>query len=353
MTRSIPDDIQTLAHERSAARAAGDWAEADRLRGLIEGAGWKLVDRGTRTSLSLAHPPDLALDDGVRYGTSASVPSRLEEPASAFATIILVATDRPTDLERSLAALRGYAPAGSQVVIVADAPSAQQTEALSAGGAGQALSGPGDEEAATGRAPADGGGGLLAPIGGIAPEVLWTSQRLGIATALACGLRRAAGEVVVLLDADVEPTGDVIGPIIEGLRDRRVAVVGASGSDTPDLGHYQPAGPGPVDVIETGCLAFRRTDIRARGPLDERFRFSRDLCRWWSLVLRDEGPGRPPRQALALDLPLARQPVDLPPWHIPAEVDRLAKRDRYRVIDRFAGRRDLLRAPAPRRSDAD
>ena len=214
---------------------------------------------------------------------------------------------------------------------MADAPSAEQAEALSA---------------------AEAGGGLLAPIGGAAPELVWTSQRLGIATALACGLRRAAGEVVLLLDTDVEPTGDIVAPLVEALRDPGVAVVGANGADTPDLGHYQAAGPGPVDVIETGCLAFRRSDILARGPLDERFRFSRDLCRWWSLVLRDEGPGNPPRQALALELPLARHPVDQPAWHIPADVDRLAKRDRYRVIDRFAGRRDLLRAPAPRRSDA-
>ena len=46
---------------------------------------------------------------------------------------------------------------------------------------------------------------------------------------------------------------------------------------------------------------------RERGPLDERFRFYRNLDIWWSLVLRDDGPGQPPRRAVRLDgLPLTR-----------------------------------------------
>ena len=47
-------------------------------------------------------------------------------------------------------------------------------------------------------------------------------------------------------------------------------------------------------------MAFRRADAAARGPLDERFRFYRNLDIWWSLVLRDEGEGEPPRRAVAL-----------------------------------------------------
>jgi len=48
-----------MAHERSAARAAKQWAEADRIRGEIEAAGWKVVDRGTDFALEPAHPPTL------------------------------------------------------------------------------------------------------------------------------------------------------------------------------------------------------------------------------------------------------------------------------------------------------
>ena len=36
-------------------------------------------------------------------------------------------------------------------------------------------------------------------------------------------------------------------------------------------------------------MAFRRLDAAARGPVDEAFRFYRNLDIWWSLVLRDAG----------------------------------------------------------------
>ena len=54
-------------------------------------------------------------------------------------------------------------------------------------------------------------------------------------------------------------------------------------------------------------MAFRRADFAERGPLDERFRFYRNLDIWWSLVLRDQGDDDPPRRAVTLgDLPLRR-----------------------------------------------
>ena len=42
---AIPDDLQALAAARAAARKAKNWAEADRLRGLINAAGWDMEDR--------------------------------------------------------------------------------------------------------------------------------------------------------------------------------------------------------------------------------------------------------------------------------------------------------------------
>ena len=94
MTRQrIPDAVLTAAHDRARARAEHDWAEADRLREEIEAAGWKIVDRGTDFALSPLTPPDVEDDGVVRYGASANVPSRLDEPATGLATVILIATD--------------------------------------------------------------------------------------------------------------------------------------------------------------------------------------------------------------------------------------------------------------------
>ena len=90
-------------------------------------------------------------------------------------------------------------------------------------------------------------------------------------------------------------------------------------------------------------LAFRRADFAERGPLDEHFRFYRNLDIWWSLVLRDEGEGNAPRRAVALDgLPADRHDhrgyTSLPD----DERDRQSKRNFYRIIDRFGSRLDLL-----------
>lgn len=309
MTTTPPAQILALAEARARARRERDWTEADRLRAEIETAGWKIVDSGTAFTLSPAAPPTIQVGAVVRFGRSADVPSRLAEPAVGLATIVLLATDWPGDLSRTLAGLRAHAPAGTQIVVVADGPSAEQE----------------------------------AELAGLAEEVVWTSERPGHAAATNIGIRRAAAPVVVLLDTSLEPVGDFVTPLLRALDDATVAVAGGWGIVSSDLRHFRDAPAGEVDAIEGYCQAFRRSDYAARGPLDERFRFYRNLDIWWSLVLRDEGEGRPARRAVSLaGLPLVRHEhrgyASLPP----EERDRLSKRNFYRIIDRFGRRRDLL-----------
>lgn len=320
--RRIPDEVLAAAHERSRARAAQDWTEADRLRGEIEAAGWKVADRGIDFALTPIAPADVEEGERVRYGSSGSVPSRLDAPASGLATVVLVATDWPGDVARALDGLRSGSPAGTSVVIVADGPSAEQAETL------EAL----DTATATGASAA------ALPI-----EVVWTSERLGNAAATNIGLRRATGPVAILLDTSIEPTGDIVTPLLGALDDPTVAVAGGWGIVSTDLRKFEDAPAGDVDAIEGYLQAFRRADAAERGPLDERFRFYRNLDIWWSLVLRDEGEEDPPRRAVALDgLPLVRHAhrgfTSLPD----VERDRQSKRNFYRIIDRFGWRRDLL-----------
>ena len=42
---AVPGDVQALADARAAARKAKDWTEADRLRGLLNAAGWDMEDK--------------------------------------------------------------------------------------------------------------------------------------------------------------------------------------------------------------------------------------------------------------------------------------------------------------------
>ncbi|MEW6224514.1 MAG: glycosyltransferase [Chloroflexota bacterium] len=324
-TEQAPQAVVDLAEARAVARRARDWPTADRLRGEIEAAGWRVIDAGTLYSLERAAAPDVADGGVVRYGASLSVPSRLEAAPVGVATVVMVATDWPGDLARTLRALVDHSPDGTQLMVVANGPSEAQAAGL---GALDALD-PG------------------AP--GITTEVVWTSDRLGHATALNAGIRRAAAPVVILLDTSVEPQGDLVSPLAAALDDPTVAVAGPFGIVSADLRRFEdaPADAVDVDAIEAYALAFRRADYATRGPLDEHFAFYRNLDIWWSLVLRDQDEAAaedaPPRRAVRVSgVPVVRHEhrgwTALPE----AERDRLSKRNFYRVLKRFATRRDLL-----------
>src|SRR5438477_9691927 len=125
-----PAAVLAYADARALARAERNWAEADRLRGDIEAAGWKVVDAGFSYRLEPAHPPTVEDQGVVRYGASADVPSRLDDVAVGLVSVVLVATEWPADLERTLASLTEHAPDGCQVVVVGDAPAPAQEAAL-------------------------------------------------------------------------------------------------------------------------------------------------------------------------------------------------------------------------------
>jgi hypothetical protein len=224
--------------------------------------------------------------------------------------------------------LRAWSPAGTSIVVVADGPTAEQAAAL-------------ESLPAVPTGPAS---GVAAPV--ISIEVAWTTERLGHGAATNVGLRRASGSVVILLDTSIEPVGDFVTPLVGALDDPTVAVAGGWGIVSRDLRRFEDAPAGDVDAVEGYCQAFRRADAIARGPLDEHFRFYRNLDIWWSLVLRDVGEGSKPLRAVGLaGLPLVRHEhrayASLPE----AERDRQSKRNFYRILDRFRDRRDLLVNP--------
>lgn len=325
MTRQLPEpppEILAAARERSQARAARDWPRADALRAMIEAAGWRVVDRGTHVRLVPATPPTLEEGGVVRYGSASAVPSELDSPPSFRFTVELVADDAPDVLAVLLAALRAHAPAGTQVIVVANDPSPGQAARLAA------------------ESPD------VAPVAGVAPEVIWTSERLGHAAARNVGLARARGALVVLADGSLLPAGDALTPLEAALADPAVAVAGGRGFVTVDLRRLEPDEGPAVDVVDLAWLAFRREELSFLGPLDERFVVEHHLATWWSLVLRDGADGAPPRRAVRLALPLVPRPgreAALPP---DADRERLKKRAFYRVLDRFRERRDLL-SPTP------
>ena len=310
-----PEELVALARERASARAARDWHRADALRARIEAAGWRVVDRGTGFDLALAALPTVELAGRICYGSAAAVPSLLDMPADARFSVQLLAEDRPDDLTRALAGLRAHATAGTQVVVVANDPSPAQVERLRPGEAN------------------------LEPIGGRQPEVIWTSARLGCAAARNVGLQRASGEVVVLAETSVEPTGDALSPLAEALADPQVAVAGAFGLLAADLRHLERSSGPDADAIDGAWLAFRRDEYRRLGPLDEHFVAPGYLDAWWSLVLRTGlDPAARPRSARCLALPILRRADGSSAGLAAVDLDRQTRRNYYRLLGRFRGR---------------
>jgi hypothetical protein len=327
-----PDSVLQAAERRSEARASRDWATADELRAEIEAAGWRVTDAGTEFRLEPAHPADEEVGGEIRYGRSDAVPSVLGDAPSMVATIVLAIDAGDPAAARSVEAAVRHLPGDSGLVVVGD--------------------GIDDAAAAAVRDALEGAAG--GPPTRTSAELVRTSAPLGRAAALNAGIRRASGATVIVLDACMQSTGDIVAPLIEALGDPTVAIVGPYGLTTGDLRRFeelQQSGSATREsaTIQGYCMAFRRSDYVARGPLDEGFRFYRNLDIWWSLVLRDEGDDRSPRRALTvMNLPVDRAA----PWawtSTPdAERERLSKRNFYRILDRFRGRDDLaVPAPAP------
>jgi hypothetical protein len=186
--------------------------------------------------------------------------------------------------------------------------------------------------------------------GNVPVEAIRTSAPLGRGAALNIGIRRSRAPVVVVLDPATLPTGDVISPLLEALGDPGVAVAGPFGLVSADLRRFETVGGGgrPVDAvaIQGFAMAFRRRDAAARGPIDEGFRSPGYLDVWWSLVLRDAGEGEPARRAVAVPgLALERGDSSARAASAPGKQDRRAKRNFYRVLERFRTRLDLAIPP--------
>ena len=316
----IPQSVLDAAHARSAARMAGQWEIADQLRGQIESAGWRVVDSGTNFRLETSEPPDRTDGDVIRYGRSGAVPSRLGEPPSARATIVVVATDAPGAIHDTLAGLLANLGQDDHVLVIVDGPAPAIEISL---------------------------GGLAAEV-----EVVRTAERLGAGAALNIGMRRSRGEIVVLLDASVVATGDIVAPLASMLADPGIAVVGASGRTSANLRTYADVvAGGDVTSIASGVLAFRRADGVAVGPVDEAFSFGRHLDTWWSLTLRrgiDEHTHVLIRRAVVVDgVPVVMPPPTSVPGTSDPEIARQSKRNFYRVLDRFRGYPELLGADLP------
>jgi hypothetical protein len=303
-SNSIPEPVRRLLAERKAARLDSDWARADALRDEIAGMGWEVQDRGTRSTARPILTRAATTDDA----------SRLDEPASVDASIQVAAEDHPDDLARLLAGLAEHPPSASWELVVVD------------NGAGF------DADAVPGGLPME-------------PIVMRSDHRLGWADARTLGMRRSSGEVTVLLDSSLEPTGDFVSPLLAAFEDPTVGIAGPWGVTSPNGRQFEEAPPGEVDAVEAYCLAVRRQALQAVGGFDRRFQFYRNADLDFSFAVRAAGW----RAVRTPAVPLERH--EHRGWESVADTerDRLSKRNFYRFLEHWGDRRDLLINPEPRR----
>jgi GT2 family glycosyltransferase len=307
----LPPEVRSLLEERASARAARDWERADALREQLHELGWEPQDTPGGTT---ARPmlPQTPAPTG--YARPEDLASLLDEPATVDASLQLLAEDHPDDLARFLRGLVTHPPAASiELVVVANAPSF-------------------DLDAIRGATSAS-------------ATILPTSERLGWADARNLGLRRSRGEITVLLDTSVEPTGDFLEPLLVAFDDERVGIAGGWGVRSDDGREFHEAPPGEVDAVEGYCLAIRRAALRQVGGFDHRFRFYRNADLDLSFAVRDRG-----WRAVATEpLPLARHEHRGYAALAPDERDRLSRRNFYRFLKHWGDRRDLLLGVGTRR----
>jgi GT2 family glycosyltransferase len=305
VTGPLPTEVTRLIAERTAARAARDWQAADALRDRIRVLGWEVVDSPDGTTARPALP-----------ATRDDLPSLIDEPARLQASVLVVLDDYPDDLARLLIGLAAHPPTVDwELQIVANAPSSPPESLIAAAWPG-------------GRSLPE-------------PTLLSSQVRLGWADAVNLGLRRALGAVLILLDTSLEPTGDLIGPLLAAFDEPNVGLAGGWGVTSGDGREFVDAPPGEVDAIEGYCLAIRREALQAVGGFDAHFRFYRHADLDLSFAVRDAG-WRAMRTGL---LPVTRHEHRGWEEHPPEERDRLSKRNSYRFLKRWRDRPDLLLRP--------
>ena len=297
-----PDDVVLLAKERQAARTAKDFSRADALRDELASRGWSVVDEPAGFRLEPARPQGSS--DRVR---PEDVPSVLSQAPTADLSVQWVLEGWPEDVERALDAFRAHARGRALQYVVAD------------------LTGEGPER------------------WGEDVEIVRLEEGTGWGAARNAGLKRSLGRTVFVMDGSIEPTGDVVGPIVSALEDPSVGVVGPFGIVTKDLREFEEApAPGDCDAIEGYFMAFRREVLSSAGLFDEKFKWYRTADIEYSFRVKDAG-----FRAVVVPVPVERHEHRV--WFNtpPEDRARWSKRNYYRFLERWRGRFDLCVSAQP------
>lgn len=298
--------VRALAEERDAARRDRDFIRADAVRDELAALGWLVRDHADGFDLepiARATPID-----------PARAPDLLAHAPTRAVSVQLVHEGFIEDLARFLRALDAHHDLGDVETIVVD-PATGDADAIN---------------------------DLVADTPGATAFLL--DRDPGWAAARNVAIRASSGAVTVFADLSIEPTGDVLTPLVRALEDPGIAVAGPIGVVSSDLFTWNEAETEICDAIEGYLLATRRDLLRDSGLVDERFTWYRNADLALSLQLRDaEGGG-----ARRVEVPFRKhQHRGYLRFQDDATRDKMSRRNYNVLLERWRGATHLLTgAPA-------
>jgi hypothetical protein len=294
---TAPDEIWKLGQERQAARAAKDFALADRLRDEIAAAGWDVIDIAG----------SFELHKRIRYILTETIRSMKPVLDECEIAIAMVVSGFQDDAIETVKSIRAFSNA--PIVILCLEKVGPLEEIV-------------DEETVVVKVVEDCGWGRAA-------------------NAL---LQNVNSDYLVIMDPSTRFTGDAISPVLDELKEGIFAAVGWRGgliNLEDDWRSVDDKGVGEVDVLFSYFLALDRQAALEVGGFNSRALYYRNADIEFSLKLR-HASGR----LLQMDLPLTQDR-----HHGYHDVDATfrevqSKKNYDRILDRFRGKNAIL---SPRR----
>jgi GT2 family glycosyltransferase len=303
---SIPDDILALSHQRDLLRRRGQYDRADLLKRQIEDAGYVVKDNPRGAHLVIL--PSIEVD-GKLYRTARQLPSYLDDVDLYTFSVNILAQNNTEQVRRCIESILHFAGNTSLEIILVDNASQDGVHLWAE-----------DLKHKESRF-----------------RILRTTRAMGIAEARNIGLKQRRGSYILLLDANMEVTGDIFTSLEQTLDNDQVGLTGIRGLRTNDMRHFQESREPEVEAIDGMCMAFKRTLLKQCGLFDEGYRFPQYMDIDFSFAIRAAGAAT----ILTPRLPIISHPAAFV-GIADSERVRLTKRNFYRFLQKWGDREDLL-----------
>lgn len=294
---TVPDAIWKLGEERKVARAAKDFALADRLRDEIAEAGWDIVDIAGA----------FEFHKRIRYIVTESI--RLMKPVldGSEIAIVMIVSGFQDDAVETVRTIRTHCDTAIVLLCL-------------------------DE---------------VGPLEDLSDEsiiVIKVVEECGWAQAANALLQNVLSEFLVLMDPSTRFTGDAVAPVRAILKERTYSAVGWRGgliNVADEWRSVDDKGPGEVDVLFSYFFAVDRQAALEVGGFNSRAIYYRNADIEFSLKLRHASG-----HLLQIELPLTQGR-----HHGYHDVDETyrevqSKKNYDRILERFRGKNAIL---SPRR----